>query len=286
MENSKANLYKVTTFCGILFGTVLCDFNIELKAQVVCETNPSDLSSSCYVTPETYKTRIYEMGFCTSDPLAGTYEDGENVATDNEIDESTCTPVLQSQSGSLVNISPGEVQSLAGENIRPPAGTYPHAYIKLSNTLGLKGKQKVNDVTYYSSSDGTATTNIANYVEWDEKIIDFEKGPECEPLAENRWMAVSETFNTGITGTMKAVLSHLSNGKYVGTTQADCGDSTRIFGSFAPTNPIIISSETQGLQVTFTITDKGLSVIGGTTNGKAVVSRFSSGPFVPGFETF
>tara|TARA_B100000963_G_scaffold307809_1_gene282986 strand:- start:366 stop:665 length:300 start_codon:yes stop_codon:yes gene_type:complete len=99
-------------------------------------------------------------------------------------------------------------------------------------------------------------------------------------------MAVSETFTSGIIGTMKAVLSNLSDGKYVGTTQADCDNSTRIFGSFAPTNPIIISSETQGLQVTFTITDKGLSVIGGTTNGNEVVRRFSSGPFVPGFETF
>ena len=286
MENSRGNLYKVTTFCGILLGTLLYDSNIELKAQEVCETNLGDFFSSCYVTPETYKTRIYEMGFCTSDPLSGTYEDGENVVTDNIINESTCTSTFESQAGSLVDISPGAVQTLTGENIRPPEGTYPYAYIKLSNTLGLKGKQKVNGVTFYSSSDGTGTTNIANYVEWDEKIIDFEKGPECEPLAENRRMAVSDTFNTGITGTMKAVLSHLSNGKYIGTMQADCGDSTRIFGSFAPTNPIIISSETQGLQVTFTITDKGLSVIGGTTNGKEVVSRFSSGPFLPGFETF
>ena len=56
------------------------------------------------------------------------------------------------------------------------------------------------------------------------------------------------------------------------------------FGSFAPTNPIVISSETKGLQVTFTITDKGLSVIGGSTAGK--VGRFSSGPFPPAFETF
>ena len=286
MEYAKENLFKVTTFYGILLGTLLCDSNIGLKAQEVCETNLGNFFSSCYVTPETYKTRIYEMGFCTSDPLAGTYEDGENVVTDNVIDESTCTPTFESQAGSLVDISPGAVQKLTGENNRPPEGTYPHAYIKLSNTLGLKGKQKVNDVTYYSSSDGTGTTNIANYVEWDETIIDFEKGPECEPLAENRVMAVSDKFNTGITGTMKAVLSHLSNGKHVGTMKADCGNSTRIFGSFAPTNPIIISSETQGLQVTFTITDKGLSVIGGTTNGKEVVSRFSSGPFLPGFETF
>ena len=286
MDNAKENSYKLITFCGIVLGTLSSDSNIGLKAQEVCETNLGNFFSSCYVTPETYKTRIYEMGLCTSDPLAGTYEDGENVVTDNIINESTCTSTFESQAGSLVDISPGAVQTLTGENIRPPEGTYPYAYIKLSNTLGLKGKQKVNGVTYYSSSDGTGTTNIANYVEWDEKIIDFEKGPECEPLAENRRMAVSETFNTGITGTMKAVLSNLSNGKYVGTMQADCGDSTRIFGSFAPTNPITISSETKGLQVTFTITDKGLSVIGGTTNGTEVVSRFSSGPFLPAFETF
>ncbi len=284
MENAKENLYKATTFCGILLGTLLYDSNIELKAQEVCDDNLGDFFSSCYVTPETYKTRVYEMGFCTSDPLAGTYQDGENVVTDNTIDESTCTSTFESQAGSLVDISPGAVQNLTGENIRPPEGTYPHAYIKLSNTLGLKGKQKVNDVTYYSSSDGTATTNIANYVEWDEKLIDFEKGPECEPLAENRVMGATETFTSGITGTMKAVLSHLSGGKYVGTMQADCGDSTRIFGSFAPTNPIVITSKTKGLQVTFTITDKGLSVIGGSTAGK--VGRFSSGPFTPAFETF
>ena len=284
MNDLRKNLYKVTSFCGLLIVSFLHNANGEINAQGVCETNPDSLSSSCYVTPETYKARIYEMGLCTSDPLAGTYIEGGDVVTNNTIDESTCTSTFESQSGSLVDISPGAVQTLTGENITPPPGTYPHAYIKLSNTLGLKGKQKVNDVTYYSSSDGTATTNIANYVEWDEKLIDFEKGPECEPLAENRVMGATETFTSGITGTMKAVLSHLSGGKYVGTTQADCGDSTRIFGSFAPTNPIVITSKTKGLQVTFTITDKGLSVIGGSTAGK--VGRFSSGPFTPAFETF
>jgi len=282
MENPKDFSYQLTACCGLLLGTFLLNFNKEVNAQGVCETNPESISSSCYVTPETYKVRIYEMGLCTSDPLAGTYEDGENIVTNNEIDESTCTPVLQSQSGSLVDISPGVVQSLAGENIRPPAGIYPYAYIKLSNTFGLKGTQKINNTTYYSSSDGTATTNAEDYVEWDEKIIDFEKGPQCEPLADNRLMAVSESFNTGVTGDLKAVLSHLSSGQYIGTSQADCGNSTKIFGSFSPTDPIDISDNTKGLQVTFTITDRGLSVIGEDTT----VSRFSSGPFTPYFEAF
>ena len=115
MDNLKENLYKITTFCGILLGTLLFDSNIELMAQEVCETNLDSFFSSCFKTPETYKTRIYEMGLCTSDPLAGTYNDGENLVTDNMIDESTCTPVLQSQSGDLIDISPGVVQSLAGE---------------------------------------------------------------------------------------------------------------------------------------------------------------------------
>ena len=95
-------------------------------------------------------------------------------------------------------------------------------------------------------------------------------------------MAVSETFNTGFTGTMKAVLSHSSGGQYIGTSQSDCGNSTQIFGSFAPTKHIVISDDTKWLQVTFTITNRGLSVIGEDTT----VSRFSSGPFTPYFEAF
>ena len=282
MENSSEIFYRLTASCGLFLVTVLCSFNKEIWAQGVCETNPISISSSCYVTPETYKVRIYEMGFCTSDPLSGTYKEGETVRTNNKIDESTCTPVLQSQSGSLVDISPGVVQSLEGKNIRPRAGTYHHAYIKLSNTFGLKGKQKINNTTYYSTSDGTATTNSENYSEWDETIIDFEKGPQCEPLADNRLMAVSDTFNKGVKGTLKAVLSHSSGGQYIGTSQSDCGNSTKIFGSFAPTKPMVISADTKGLQVTFTITDRGLSVIGEDTT----VSRFSAGPFTPNFEVF
>jgi len=277
----KKNLFKLTCFCGIILGSFLYDSNKGIKADV-CATNPISLANSCFVTPETYKVRIFEMGFCTSDPLAGTSLVGGDIVTDNTIDESTCISTFQSQKGSLVNLAGGATQNLTGENIKPPLGTYPYAYLKVSNTFGLKGTQKINNTTYYSSSDGTATTNAANYAEWDEKIIDFEKGPQCEPLAENRLMAVSETFNTGFTGTMKAVLSHLNNDQYVGTSQADCGNSTTIFGSFSPTNPIVISSDTKGLQVSFTITDRGLSVIGEDTT----VSRFSSGPFTPYFETF
>ena len=138
-------------------------------------------------------------------------------------------------------------------------------------------------MTFYSSSDGTGTTNIANYVEWDEKIIDFEKGPECEPLAENRWMAVSETFTTGDIGNLKAVLANVSGETYSATSQANCGTSTRLFGVFAPTNPVVITEQTNGLEVRFTITNRGMSVYPG--NNPYVV-EFGTGPFTPSFSAF
>ena len=96
-------------------------------------------------------------------------------------------------------------------------------------------------------------------------------------------MAASETFTTGVTGTMKALLASVSGGTYTGTTQANCGDSTRIFGVFSPTNNVVISEQTQGLEVSFTITDRGVSVFGG--NNPYVV-EFGSGPFTPRFQTF
>ena len=102
--------------------------------------------------------------------------------------------------------------------------------------------------TYYSKSviqngavNGVSDTQEANYTEWNETLVDFDKGSECEPLEENRWMAVSETFSTGDTGNLKAVLANVSGETYSATTQSNCGSSTRIFGAFSPTNPIVIS---------------------------------------------
>ena len=129
----------------------------------------------------------------------------------------------------------------------------------------------------------TQYTDESNYEEWEEKLVDFDKGSSCEPVESNRLMAASETFSTGVTGTMKALLASVSGSTYNGTTQANCGDSTRIFGVFSPTNDVVISEQTQGLEVSFTITDRGVSVFGGNNPYDV---EFGSGPFTPKFQTF
>ncbi len=278
------NFSRISAALGICFFGYL--FNSSDKALAnACEENPSSLSNSCYITPEVYKITIYEMGLCTADPLAGTYVNNSDVVvTDYAIDESSCSATFKNSNGSLVNLAGGASQALTGgTNIRPSTGSYPHAYVKIKNVFGLKGNYKMNNVTYYSKANGASDTSASNNAEWDQNLVDFDKGSSCEPLEENRMMAASETFTTGTTGTMKAVLANVSGETYSVTSQANCGSSTRLFGVFSPTNPVVITEKTKGLEVRFTITDRGMSVF---PTERSTSVGFGGGPFTPSFTTF
>ena len=250
-----------------------------------CETlfgdNPSSINNACYITPNTYKIRVYEMGLCTADPLAGTtINSSDEVVTDNTITDSSCTPSFQSSTGSLVNLGGNATQTLTGTNIRPPAGSYPYAYIKIKNTFGLKGTYQINNQTFYSSNDGSPVAE-GSYDEFDEDLMDFSNGKTCSGSPE---LAGAEVFTSAPTGTMKAVLAQVSGGN-LGTYTADssCGSSTHLYGTFAPTNPVVITSDTQGLEVTFSITKRGMTVF---PDGSGGMSGFGGGPFSPSFTTY
>jgi len=274
-------LIKISTAAGLCLAGGLLTSTNEAKANTCASSG--NLTDSCYITPATYKITVYEMGLCTADPLAGTYiNDSDEVVTDNTIDESTCTKSFQNDNGFEVDLSGGASQALTGTNFRPPVGTYPSAYIKIKNQFGLKGSHTLGGTTYYSKVDGVATTNSALYGSWNENLMDFGNGSTCNGTQSDREMAGSEVFTTGVTGTMKAVLATVSSGTYVGTTQANCANSTRMFGVFAPTVPVVITDDTQGLEVTFTITNRGMTIIPNSN----VPAVFSSGPFSPSFKTY
>ena len=286
MKNFTSNNFKILTGTAMFLLGFILDANLKVKANT-CVENPNTFPSSCLKTPVIYKTRIYELGLCTDDPLSGTTGSGNDITSDYAIDLSTCVKTFEAENGSLVDLSTiGTPQVLVGQDIKPPVGRYPYAYVKLSNTFVLKGSQLVNNIPFYSSSDGTATKVLSEYTEWDNKVIDFEKGIECEPLANNRKMASVDNYSSGdVVGTVKAVLSHINNGNFVATTPEQCGTSSRVFGSFKPTNPVIISDSTKGLEVSFSIKNKGLAVVPWSGNDDSEVGYFSTGPFLPSFTT-
>ena len=274
-------LIKLSAGAGLCLAGGLLTSTNEAKANTCASSG--NLTDSCYITPATYKITVYEMGLCTADPLAGTYiNDSDEVVTNNTIDESTCTKSFENDSGFEVDLSGGASQALTGTNFRPAIGTYPTAYIKMKNQFGLKGSHTLGGTTYYSKDDGVATTNSALYDSWNENLMDFGNGSTCNGTQSDREMAGSEVFTSGVTGTMKAVLAAVSSGTYVGSTQANCANSTRMFGVFTPTVPVVITDDTQGLEVTFTITNRGMTIIPNSN----VPAVFSSGPFSPSFKTY
>lgn len=280
-DNTTFKAFAGFGFC--LLASIIAS-NDKVSANT-CESlfgdNPSSINNSCYITPSTYKIRVYEMGLCTSDPLEGTtINSNDDVVTDNTITESSCTPTFQSSAGSLVDLGGNATQTLSGTNFRPPTGTYPHAYIKIKNTFGLKGTYQINSNTFYTSNDGSPVAE-ALHSEFDEDLMDFSNGKTCSESPE---LAGAEVFTTGVTGTMKAVLAQVSGGN-LGTYTADssCGSSTHLFGSFQPTSPVVISNQTQGMEVNFSITGRGMTVF---PDGSGGMSGFGGGPFSPSFSTF
>ena len=276
--------FKASASFGFCILASIISSNEKANANT-CESlfgdNPSSINDSCYITPSTYKIKVYEMGLCTSDPLAGTSIDSnDDVVTDNTISESSCTPTFQSSTGSSVDLGGNATQTLTGTNFRPPTGTYPHAYIKIENTFGLKGTYQINSNTFYTSSDGSPVAE-ALHSEFDEDLMDFSNGKTCSGSPE---LAGAEIFTTGVTGTMKAVLAQVSGGN-LGTYTADssCGSSTHLFGSFQPTTPVVVSNQTKGMEVNFSITGRGMTIF---PDGSGGMSGFGGGPFSPSFSTF
>tara|TARA_B100000700_G_scaffold331636_2_gene466346 strand:- start:596 stop:1414 length:819 start_codon:yes stop_codon:yes gene_type:complete len=263
-------LIKTFALLSLLSGSFVLLNQKEVKANCLDEfgSNPSSMTDSCEITPERYLIRVYEMGFCTTDPLAG-----------SDFAGTSCTATFESTSGVEVDIA-GTTADLVGSNTRPTPGTYNHAYIKMSNKFGLRGTYEMNDTTFCSTASGGSDSSTGcSSVNFSERLVDFSRGGTCNSDEGDQEFSVSLTFSTGVTGTMKA---KLANDSYV--TSTSCGASTRLVGSFAPSTPITISDNTLGLEVDFTVTNTGMTIV--PNDGGTAIRSFGSGPFRPRFSSY
>jgi len=262
--NPKNHLLKIA---GGLAVTLTASIAVpEITNAAVCNTsNPSSIpASGCYNTPNRYVVKIYEMGLCTSDPLSGTNYDG-----------STCTATFSNATGADINVAAGTASLSDGTSTRPPNGSYGYAYIKMKNTFGLKGSFQLNSTTYCSKADGTANSasgcTAANFT---ETLKAF--GGSCSTPYDSDDAIASEVLTEG---TMKA---RLTNSSY--STVTAC-NATNLVGSLSLNSPVVIASSTKGLEVKFTVTNSGMTII--PTNGDtSTVSAFGGGPFQAVFSLY
>lgn len=280
------NFSRISAALGFCFLTSLLGAPNQASARTLptCEADSSDPSilkdMECLATPESYKLKVFEMGLCVNDPLEGTTEKSGGYAnTDNATYFSSCTATFKSENGFEVDFMQGTT-NLIGQNIRPAANTYNYAYIKIENYVGIKGKYTLDDTEYCTkdvASSSNATTGSPNCTSqyFVQDMFDFRGGGIC---SENYESATYSSFDTGI---IKALIMDKNDN---GNATCNASKNQRLLGTFKPNSPIIIKPETQGLEVTFSVIDKGMLVNGNSTAPK--IFSFSSGSLTPSFSAY
>jgi len=223
--------------------------------------NFASYTSGCYGTPEVYKITFYEMGLCTSAPFAG-----------GAVDLTNCTASFKDPSGVQKDIagSSGVALGSGTGGIRPANGSYKYAYAILSNTFRLKANYATTTTNYYSSSDySSGSSNVTAGAttlaqEFDDNLTSF--GSTCSTQG-------SESFANG---TMTAYVLTSSLQEATG-----CSGVSRLIGYMTLNQPIEIKSNTEGLKMTFKVTNSGMTVQ--PTGDGSAVGAISSGPFSASF---
>ncbi len=257
------------------------------------------LGGECLHTPDQYKLTIYEMGLCETDPIStGVFlRDANN-----------CVQTMLSTSGTEVDLAPGNASektaALPSAASRPTSGSYPHAYILLSNGFKMKGTYQLADgTTYYSkeSTDaygtfGAADKTISASAEHTDLVDNMYFGED-----ENGWDGVMSATSMPGSGTVSALLlKECVDDTCVGASAVASNqrEVKRLLGVFSNAgSPVEITESTNGIQVELIVkadpndpanSGGGYLLIGwdqGDGNGFDI-RMFGSAPFKPKFTTF
>ena len=257
-----------------------------------------NLQGQCLHTPEQYILTIYEMGLCTSDPVAA-----------NNFDKSSCVETMVSSSGTVVDLAPGSATSktaaLPEAPTRPANNSYTHAYILLGNDFKMKGSYELSDGTTYFSKEeedqwgkyGAANKTITSAQEHTDLVDNMYFGDD-----PNGWDGVMTATAMPGGGSVSALLLKECTGATctgangLATTQ---GEVKRLLGVFQANAgaPVVITDATEGVEVELVVKSDpnnpnasgGGYLIMGWDNGDGNgfdLRGFGSAPFKPKFTTF
>ena len=257
----------------------------------------------CYGTPSQYKVTFYEIGLCTEDPLTSTTSPSDYnlkyANTDYAIDQSSCVQLFASTTGNTLDLANKQSFDLAATNLDIEDGSYAYSYMKVSSLVSIKAKHKYGSDAFCSTSTGGENNSTGNSSNINYQFpfpndctpevvshatIDFRgSAGECSGWRDE--MAYVVDLDSGKLKQILATESALTrSGVYSGANSCT-SDNTIIFMSFKPTSPLIINTQTTGLDIQFTVTKRGVVIneCGGVANS---VCSFTQGVFSPEISTY
>ena len=235
----------------------------------------------CRSTPDQYGVTVFKMGFCKKNPGNPT---GSSILEGSKPDYSSCTWAFESTSGEVADFSAGGTVDLSeAASYEPAAGVYPHAVMLISKDFRIKGKYgPVAGKTYYTTSTfEKSSTNISDYDVTTAPLKSFDGPTICTATTEN---------NVVVGGTISAYLLDSTGTMLVSDsadTGAPCTGMEKLLGVMNMSSDLTISDTTSGLEMTFIVTNNGMSVITNGGEGQPPSEIIlDSGPFSVTFETF
>lgn len=297
MKFIKSNFRLLTIFSSLFVSSLITEkYSSSAYAGPICPDpsttpitsiyNPSDANSFhnltkdgddqgfCRGTPEKYGVTVYKMGFCAKNPgnPSGT------VLAGTSPDYSSCTWAYENLSGETADFSAGGSIDLSKTYSKSPSeGTYPHAVMLISKDFRIKGTYgPVAGNTYYSTNTfGVSSTDINDYGTTIAPLKTFSGPGSCEAYTEGESV---------VGGTISAYLIDASGSMLTNNSSvAECSGQVQLLGVMNMSSDLTISSATKGLEMTFVVSDNGMSVMSNQT-GTSIL--FDSGPFSVNFETF
>ena len=256
-------------------------------------TNPSDSFISltttsptekgyCKTTPELYGVKVFKMGFCEKNPGNPS---GLEILVGQNIDYSSCSWGFENTNGmDAAFTATSSIDLPEANSSRPAAGTYPYAVMIMSNELKIKGKYgPIGDITYYtrdasSLTDYGATTDINEYAASTSPVL-FAGPDTCLATAEGLTVTGGTMSGYLLDNTGKIIDAAVANKS---TTTTGCTEAEKLLGVVTMTNDLIIDDNTNGLKMTFGVTD-AMNATLDNNNGEI---EFISKAFSVTFETF
>ena len=279
----KSSFFKIIASIAILGGTSCSIFaqRPAFATEVICNTGLSvyDIGQigpeGCVTTPSFYRTKIYQIGLCTSNPLA---------ANPNSVDTSSCKLVVDTSDGqTAVLAQDGTVKSEplsrgTGES-NVPAGTYPYAYFLINSTIDTQSHftfytdTSANSHTVQKLFRTVSTTGAENTFIGDKMLVDQTSDhlrSETDDLLIDQGNASCD--GTGIAvpgGTLQARLLDVSLQKITAVSRTNtidnvqeyyCPGAQRIAGAIALSSPLVSTNGFTNIDVGFLVTNKALFI--------------------------
>ena len=215
------------------------------------------VDDGCDEAPALYEVVIYKLYLCTSAPTEAT--------TSSTVVLTPCSQIFNNSSGATASVTQGAEIVLDGTYTRPPAGTYTHGYAFMDNTFGITWAGEIA-----ASMDGMtggsgvfcgtvagSGTHAKGSTHNNSSVCGasaITPGKFVETLAQ--FGASSDAFSStafveNINGTTASITGYLVDSN--GHRAANTGEVDKLEGLVAFANPVVITSDTTSISMTFNV---------------------------------